>query len=58
MLIFVTQVFTGIVVEEVYIQQHEEKIKEIQYKQFKNSTSERLTSDEARDIEIGSEEDI
>ena len=56
-LIFVTQIFSGIIVEEVYIQQHEERIKEIKYKQFKNSSTARLTSDEVRDLEKMSDEE-
>ena len=56
-LIFVTQIFSGVLVEEVYIQQHEEKIKEIKYKQFKNATTARLTSDEVAELENGSEEE-
>lgn len=57
-LIFVTQIFSGIVVEEVYIQQHEEKFKELKYRQFKNATTERLTSDEVNELENGSSEEL
>lgn len=42
-LIFVTQIFTGVLVEEVYILQHESKQREAQYRHFARETTAQMT---------------